>query len=687
MDVTGEPGRPAHQVRPLARRLLRRAVRGDLAARRDPRRRAATASAWTATSSLYDAAFALLTYPGIGHLNAGFTPRRTRHSAHPSLVPFQASRPRTRGSSSGCAKEKFWQRLAPMLGHPEWLEDERFATFAAREHQPRRDHPARSRRSSCRHARRPSGSSELYAAGIPCGPINTVARGVRRAAHGRARPGGRDRAPACTAPSRCRGPAVNVGPRRTDHRRAPQRNEHFDYVVRDAARATTTSGSAPSSRPARSATRAAHPRTSRPAPSPRTARADGRSHGRAQRLAATGSWALRLDDGPEPVRHAARRHLLDGVGNALASARAGVVDAPRHRGARPRRAAGGDRAHHRHAGRRPAAALAAGALVHGLDFDDTHAGGLVHATAVVLPAVLAVGEQVEATGDELLAAAVVGYEVVCRVAAASPHGFHARGLHATQVAGTLGRGRGRRQLLGARRRHHDGRARHRRLVVRRAAGVPHHRMPRPSSCTRASAALNGILAARLAAAGASGPGHACSRGRTASTPRCRRATPTPRAWSTGLGSRWEIDAHHDQALPVVPAHARHARRAVREVPAGRGRRHRGDRWPTCTPTRPRSSASRRRGQDRAAHVLRREVLAALVGRRARRRRRGRGRHLLARLDRAARRRGAARAACAPSVDRRRGWRPTPPATSSSGCATARCSRAASRAARAGPERR
>jgi hypothetical protein len=29
------------------------------------------------------------------------------------------------------------------------------------------------------------------------------------------------------------GPAVNVGPRRTDHRRAPQRNEDFDYVVRD----------------------------------------------------------------------------------------------------------------------------------------------------------------------------------------------------------------------------------------------------------------------------------------------------------------------------------------------------------------------------------------------------------------------------------------------------------------------
>ena len=36
--------------------------------------------------------------------------------------------------------------------------------------------------------------------------------------------------------------------------------------------------------------------------------------------------------------------------------------------------------------------------MHALDFDDTHAGGLVHATAVVLPAAFAVGEQVGAPG-------------------------------------------------------------------------------------------------------------------------------------------------------------------------------------------------------------------------------------------------------------------------------------------------
>ena len=83
--------------------------------------------------ALYDAAFALLTYPGTWHLNAGFTPVRTRHSAHPSLVPFQAFQTKDSWIVVGCAKEKFWQRLAPMLGHAEWLEDERFASFAARD--------------------------------------------------------------------------------------------------------------------------------------------------------------------------------------------------------------------------------------------------------------------------------------------------------------------------------------------------------------------------------------------------------------------------------------------------------------------------------------------------------------------------------------------------------------------------
>ncbi len=217
-------------------------------------------------------------------------------------------------------------------------------------------------------------------------------------------------------------------------------------------------------------------------------------------------WAagLAYDDIPAPVRAAARRHLLDGAGTALASARAGVVDAAVQVAlglGGPAEATVLGRAERISA---PAAAFANGALVHGLDFDDTHAGGLVHATAIVLPAALAVGEQIGADGRELLTAAVAGYEVVCRVAAGSPHGFHARGLHATQVAGTLAAA-----AVGARLLRLDAATTANALGIAGSSSGGLLEFLSTGASTKqlhpGSAAMNGILAARLAAAGATGP--------------------------------------------------------------------------------------------------------------------------------------------------------------------------------------
>ena len=60
------------------------------------------------------------------------------------------------------------------------------------------------------------------------------------------------------------------------------------------------------------------------------------------------------------------------------------------------------------------AALLNGILIHGLDFDDTHSGGVIHATSSVLPTVLAVGARQRASGREMLAAYVLGVEVAAR---------------------------------------------------------------------------------------------------------------------------------------------------------------------------------------------------------------------------------------------------------------------------------
>ena len=51
------------------------------------------------------------------------------------------------------------------------------------------------------------------------------------------------------------------------------------------------------------------------------------------------------------------------------------------------------------------------ALIHGLDFDDTHPGAVVHCTAVSLPAALALGEERDAPGAEILTAYVAAMEL------------------------------------------------------------------------------------------------------------------------------------------------------------------------------------------------------------------------------------------------------------------------------------
>ncbi|HET8969618.1 MAG TPA: CoA transferase [Candidatus Nanopelagicales bacterium] len=180
--------------------------------------------------SLYDTAVAMLNYPGTWALNTDFVPSRTRHSAHPSLVPFQAFQTKDSWIVVGCAKEKFWQRLAPVVGHPEWAQDPRYATFAARGANRVELLAALEEIFATRTSQ--EWLDELYPAGIPCGPINsvresfedphTIARQlVVQTEHPRF---GTVRQPRT---------AVSVGPVHTDHRRAPARNEDFDYVTRE----------------------------------------------------------------------------------------------------------------------------------------------------------------------------------------------------------------------------------------------------------------------------------------------------------------------------------------------------------------------------------------------------------------------------------------------------------------------
>ena len=94
------------------------------------------------------------------------------------------------------------------------------------------------------------------------------------------------------------------------------------------------------------------------------------------------------------------------------------------------------------------AIVANGALIHGLDFDDTHMTSVVHATAVSLPVVLSVGEAMDVQGPEFLAAYLAASEVAIRVGKTASFGFHDHGLHATGVAGHFSSAVGAAKLFG-----------------------------------------------------------------------------------------------------------------------------------------------------------------------------------------------------------------------------------------------
>src|SRR5436190_9021094 len=84
------------------------------------------------------------------------------------------------------------------------------------------------------------------------------------------------------------------------------------------------------------------------------------------------------------------------------------------------------------------AAFGNGTAAHGEDFDDTFEGGPVHAGAVIVPAVLAIGERYRLDGKAALEGIVVGIELMCRLGLVAPKMVHKAGFHPTAVFGAMG---------------------------------------------------------------------------------------------------------------------------------------------------------------------------------------------------------------------------------------------------------
>jgi 2-methylcitrate dehydratase PrpD len=84
------------------------------------------------------------------------------------------------------------------------------------------------------------------------------------------------------------------------------------------------------------------------------------------------------------------------------------------------------------------AALMNGILIHGLDFDDTHSRGVIHATSSSFPCALVLADRDDLDGKALLTAYVAAMEVATRLGAVAKGGFHQVGFHPTGLVGAFG---------------------------------------------------------------------------------------------------------------------------------------------------------------------------------------------------------------------------------------------------------
>lgn len=84
------------------------------------------------------------------------------------------------------------------------------------------------------------------------------------------------------------------------------------------------------------------------------------------------------------------------------------------------------------------AALVNGTATHALDYDDVITSMRGHPSPPLLPAVLAVGEETNASGQDVIAAYLVGFEVQCKVGHGLGQSHYPHGWHATSTLGTLG---------------------------------------------------------------------------------------------------------------------------------------------------------------------------------------------------------------------------------------------------------
>ncbi|HZI84014.1 MAG TPA: CoA transferase [Casimicrobiaceae bacterium] len=170
MAITGEPGRPpvktGNPVADINAGLL--AVGGIVAAYVHKLK---TGRGQIVDTSLMEAALQQTYWQAAIYFATGKSPGPTG-SAHVLTAPYQAFRVRDGWINIGGANQANWERIAEVLGHPEWRDDARFATNSAR--MENLDALVALMEPVLRSRDRSEWLAAFDAAGVPAGPVHEL---------------------------------------------------------------------------------------------------------------------------------------------------------------------------------------------------------------------------------------------------------------------------------------------------------------------------------------------------------------------------------------------------------------------------------------------------------------------------------------------------------------------------------
>jgi crotonobetainyl-CoA:carnitine CoA-transferase CaiB-like acyl-CoA transferase len=170
MSITGEPGGPpaktGNSVADINAGIL--AVVGILAAYAHKLK---TGRGQVVDTSLMEAAIQQTYWHAAIYFATGSTPGATG-SAHILTAPYQAFHAKDGWLNIGGANQANWERIAEVLGHPEWREDPRFRTNSDR--MQHLDELARLMNEVLGTRTRAEWIEVFDTAGVPVGPVNSV---------------------------------------------------------------------------------------------------------------------------------------------------------------------------------------------------------------------------------------------------------------------------------------------------------------------------------------------------------------------------------------------------------------------------------------------------------------------------------------------------------------------------------